>query len=134
MRPTLLILALCATAAAQAQSPDWQTVGSAAYVCGGVGEASFATIRAQRDQANLEILLTAGARGSYLADVTLVIGGTALDTPLILAQEGPLCLVRLPAGHYAVSAQYSGQSLEREVDVGKTLTRVRLNFRAPAED
>ena len=130
MRSTALLFTLCLSAPALAQTPDWHETRGGAYLCGGVGQGSFAAIRAQRDQADVELLLTYGTRGGYLADVTVTVGGATLDAPLIIPKEGPLCLLRLPPGRYTLSAEYAGQTLERELKVGTTPSRVHLNFRA----
>ncbi|QID18371.1 hypothetical protein G3580_12415 [Nitrogeniibacter mangrovi] len=96
MRIKLMLMALAVALPAWAQAPEWQDAGGLSYLCGGVGQGSFAAIRAQRDSASVELLLTAGARGMYLADVTVTVTGPTLDGPVVIPREGPLCLLRVP--------------------------------------
>jgi hypothetical protein len=98
------------------------------HVCGGVGADSFEGIEAQRDLANLAVLLTAGERGEYLADVALSVTGTALPAPITLSGEGPLCLFRLPAGRYTVRATHGDQVRTQEVKIGEGRVEIQLRF------
>jgi len=128
MRHHLLLLLALLGAPAMGQSTGLSADARIGHVCGGVGADSFEGIEAQRDLANLAILLTAGARGEYLADVALSVTGAALPAPITLSGEGPLCLFRLPAGRYTVRATHGDQVRAQEVKIGEGRVEIQLRF------
>jgi hypothetical protein len=113
---TLALLFFAATAAwAQTSGPQWQSSGSARYVCGGVSDEGMDAINAHRGKANGELLFTSGPEGAYLAQVAVTISGAGLKQALSFTSNGPLCLLDLPAGSYTVEAQYKGRSLQQNI-------------------
>jgi hypothetical protein len=61
--------------------------------------------------------VTTARSGAYLAGVRVIIeaaGGTQL---LNVEMEGPLLLVRLPAGSYTIKATLEGETLTRTVAI-----------------
>ncbi|HEY9103027.1 hypothetical protein [Chitinimonas sp.] len=108
MRTLLLGLLATTALALHAQDQEWQTLGDAQYLCGGVGEESMATLQSQRGNATHSLLFVAGARGAYVADVDVSISGKALAQPLQFKADGPICLLKLPKGSYTLEASHGG--------------------------
>jgi hypothetical protein len=93
--------------------------GSVAYLSGGVGEDEQQAIKAAAASYPLTLeLATAGPqRNPYIADARVEIrdarGRAVLDTTV----EGPLVLVRAPAGTYTVDVDWNGAQLERVIQI-----------------
>lgn len=93
----------CATAGAQ--TLDWRDQDGMRWVCGGVGTTERAALARLEPQANLKLLFVTAKRGGYLADAALALraeGETAAR--LKVNAEGPICLIRAPAGRYRLDA------------------------------
>lgn len=131
IRHSLIALGLASTAAlaqAPSQPAAWTSSAGVSHLCGGVGSESFEGIEAQRDLASLVVLLTAGERGEYLADVALTVDGEGLAAPIVISSDGPLCLFQLPPGRYTVSARHADQTREAVAKTGTTPVEVQLRF------
>ena len=124
------LLFATATAWAQISPPQWQSSGSANYVCGGVSDEGMNAITSLRSAANSELLFTAGPEGVYLAQVAVTIHGAGLKQPLSFTSNGPLCLLKLPAGSYTVEAEYKGQSLKQSIKTDGMLKQTKFNWPA----
>lgn len=127
---------LFAAASAGAQTsvgtptPQWQSAGAAQYVCGGVSDEGMSAITEQRSSANSELLFTGGPEGVYLADVAVSVHGTRLQQPLTFTSNGPLCLLKLPAGSYTVEAAHKGRSLKQTIKTDGMLKQTKFNWPA----
>jgi hypothetical protein len=73
------------------------------YVSGGIGEDEAAAMNKMAEQYSLRVMV-AGQGGEYLSDVDVTIASAAGKQIFAARTDGPFLLVRLPAGHYRVSA------------------------------
>lgn len=121
-------LAMVALQAAAAPLPAAQTQGGIKYVNGGVGEDEAAAMKAEAPHYPLSIIFSAGKDGEYLANVKLSIRDAA-GKELLSTAAGPITLVQLPAGTYALSAERNGALLKRTVHVSaKGDTRIVFHW------
>ncbi|WP_162915178.1 hypothetical protein [Desertibaculum subflavum] len=104
----------CMAAAALALPLEIQTFPSGRYVSGGVGSDEQAQMERLRDEFNLRILTARRKSGEFLADARVTImqrGRTVLETVM----TGPLMLVELPPGSYAVRVEVEGKPIDQTV-------------------
>ncbi|QDQ27753.1 hypothetical protein FNU76_16130 [Chitinimonas arctica] len=102
-----------------AEAPTWQSDNGVQYLCGGVGDDNMQVIKAERQNANVDLKFIEGARGAYVADVDLTVSGDALPQPLRIHADGPSCLLQLPTGRYQVVADYQGVQHAQGLRVGE---------------
>ncbi len=112
-----LALGLSGAAFAQDGLPPLQTSGGVTYLTGGVGLDESAAIKAAEKDFNLSLLFAQNQRGEYLADVKVSIADKAGKTVLNVVSDGPMLLVRLPAGAYKVSASHEGKTMVKAVQL-----------------
>ena len=92
--------------------------GAIQWRCGGIGSDESTAMRAAMKAHPLSLLF-ARADGAYLADVQVEIRAESAGGPAqSLRASGPVCLLTLPPGRYAVDASLGGQRQSRSVDVG----------------
>ena len=92
--------------------------GAIQWRCGGIGSDESTAMRAAMKVHPLSLLF-ARADGAYLADVQVEIRAETAGGPAqSLRASGPVCLLTLPPGRYAVDASLGGQRQSRGVDVG----------------
>lgn len=111
---TLLGTALTLDAHAAVSSlPREKVAGVASFVSGGVSmESSQAFKRAFHDYPLvIQLFERDGARDVYTADAQVRIVDAHGNVVLDQRADGPFMLVRLPAGHYRVSAELAGHPL-----------------------
>lgn len=108
----------------QAQLPQVQTKGDISYISGGVGEGERAAILRMSRDFNLK-LETAAKGGEYISDANVVIRKHGEEV-LNVTPDGPLMLVKLPAGSYLVSVTHEGATKQQSVTVGSGLKK--MNF------
>jgi hypothetical protein len=104
---------LCA-AAAWAMPLEIQTFPGGRYVTGGVGADEQAQMEGLRKQFNLRILTARRKSGEFIADAKVTImqrGRTVLDAVM----TGPLMLVELAPGAYAVRVEVEGKPIDQTV-------------------
>jgi hypothetical protein len=133
-------LALVITCAALAQSapaaepgaapqPAVQRAGSVAYLNGGAGVEERATMAAQRPAFPLRIVFSQPGGSYVVADhVDVSQGGAKV---LGVDKAGPILMVNVAPGDYAVDASYGGKTERRSVRVGPGGTQ--LDWRLPDE-
>jgi len=93
--------------------------GKVRYVSGGVAVSGMRAIDAEEHAYNLKVLFVGGAEGEYLADIDVSIMDHKGSTLLSATTEGPVLLVKMPAGNYTVRTKTpSGAMLSRHVKVG----------------
>lgn len=116
----VLITALVALAATAAAAPlEMTTEQGVRWVCGGVGVDERRTLAAMEAQANLKLLLVSEKRGGYLADVEVALFEDGASIPrLTIRSDGPICLVRAPAGRYRIEAVFSGKQRSMRLTLG----------------
>jgi hypothetical protein len=119
-----LALGLSGAALAQGGLPPLQNSGGVSYMTGGVGLDEAAAIKAAEKDFNLSLMFAKNKRGEYLSDIKVSIADKAGKTVLKVVSDGPMLLVRLPAGVYKVSANHEGKTLMKAVQVeAKGVTR-----------
>ena len=104
---------------AQAGMPPVQHQGAIEYVSGGIGIDESEAMKAASGNYPLALTFAAqrGGKADYVADVAVAIRDAQGGNVLQVTAEGPYMLVKLPAGHYRISATFDGQAQEREVTV-----------------
>jgi hypothetical protein len=133
----LALIFTCATLAQTALGADpgapppprVQSDGGVAYLNGGAGEEERADIAAQRAAYPLRIVFSVPSGAYVVADHVDV--SDARGKLLAVDSAGPLLLVKVPPGEYAVDASYGGKTERRAVRVGRDATTV--NWRWPDE-
>ena len=111
-----LALALAFSTAAAAL-PQPQTENGITYLTGGIGSDESAAMKAAAKDYPLSMVFSGGKHNAYLADVKVTIKDHAGKAMLDTVADGPIMLVRLPAGKYAVAAMRDGKTLHRIVQV-----------------
>jgi hypothetical protein len=98
-------------------TPGFSDNGKVQFVSGGVAESGMDAIKAVEHDYNLKMLFVA-VSGDYLANISVNIADSKGNTVLDTTATGPVLLVKMPAGRYAVSTKASGGSvLTQAVDV-----------------
>ena len=112
-------MALCfASATASAQALVRQEQGALIWRCGGVGLEEREALAKMEAGSNLKLVFAAGARGEYLANVEVAISERQSKVAAVkFVAEGPICLVKAPAGSYRVDASVG----ERKSSLSTTL-------------
>ena len=108
----------CAAMGAWAQErlPAGKQAGEVHYSCGGIGLDESSAMRAAMKDYPLALLFAA-ANGEYLADLQVELQSAQGSEKFTAG--GPICLLRLPAGHYTVkSTTKDGRSQSQKVQVG----------------
>ncbi|WP_311220832.1 MULTISPECIES: carboxypeptidase regulatory-like domain-containing protein [unclassified Acidovorax] len=118
-----------AAAATAGPLPAAQTQGALRYACGGIGIDESTAMRAAMKDHPLSLLFAA-AGGAYQADVqvTLRPEGQGAGQPLTFTANGPICLLTVPAGTYAVEASANGQQKRQSVTVGQGAKTLDFRF------
>lgn len=107
--------------------------GAVGYFCGGVGADERRAMKVLEPAADLELLFVTAKRGGYLADAAVTVSdGKA--TRLAAVADGPICLLRLPAGSYRITADLGGATRTAQVLVGARSGKPRrIAFTFPGE-
>ncbi|RYF69467.1 MAG: carboxypeptidase regulatory-like domain-containing protein [Comamonadaceae bacterium] len=127
-----LLAAACLAGALSAQAqpaalPAMKGDGAVRWVCGGIGSDESTAMRGAMKSHPLSLLF-ARKDGAYLADVDVRIQSAAGAPALTLRANGPVCLVDLPAGRYAVEARTEGLSQKQDVTIGGTPKTADFRF------
>lgn len=126
-----IVLATMAPWTVQAQSaiPPMQAQGDAKYVCGGIGSGQSSAFRGAMRDHPLSLMFV-NRRGEFLAAVAVTVKNDAGTSVLsIPSSGGPICLVDLAPGRYAVTAQPQGKAAQtRMVGVGKGNSSLEFRF------
>lgn len=134
-RSSTIAMALAATiaapfsagVAAQGSLPQAHTQGSLRYSCGGIGLDESTAMRAAMKEHPLSLLFAA-AGGAYEADVRVTVKPEGAGEPHSFTASGPICLLNLPAGRYAVEAEMAGKTQRQSVEVGKSPRTLDFRF------
>lgn len=112
--PLVAVAMLLGATASSAMPLEIQRFPDGRFVTGGVGGDEQAELEALRKQFNLRILTARRKSGEFLADakVTIMQRGR-----LVLAADmnGPLMLIELPPGAYAVRVEAEGRPIDQTV-------------------
>ena len=117
----LAALIFCSAAAATSGVlPPSREQNGIWYVSGGFGCHEAAAMR--KAAADFPLALSFYAQGAqrrlYLAKVHVAIHDAADALVFALEAQGPILLVRLPAGRYRVDAEYKGEQRSETVEIG----------------
>jgi hypothetical protein len=127
-----LMLALVGVNAAAQDDIRLREQDGIAWACGGVGYGERSALKSLEARSNLVVLFVSGTRGAFAADVKVRITNPSLpDLGLDLVSDGPLCVVRLPAGIWQIQASWRGDTRQQTVQIAAapdSLRRVTLNF------
>jgi hypothetical protein len=126
MTAVLLAASTFAPARAMADTiPEVQRQGSVQFVAGGIGKDE--SVAMKQAGADYPLLLEfasvskgvedGNGKGEFVADVDVGIRDASGHEVLHTQVYGPLLLVRLPPGHYAVTAQWRGVSKHGDAEV-----------------
>jgi hypothetical protein len=92
--------------------------GSVSFISGGVGDDRRRQIEKLFADYPLQLLFASkGAPNEYLADVRVQIKDQAGKPVLDAVSQGPFFLLKMPAGRYAISADYEGVVKQQTVQV-----------------
>jgi hypothetical protein len=127
-----LMLALVGVNAAAQDDIRLREQDGIAWACGGVGYGERSALKSLEARSNLVVLFVSGTRGAFVADVKVRITNPSLpDLGLDLVSDGPLCVVRLPAGIWQIQASWRGDTRQQTVQIAAapdSLRRVTLSF------
>jgi len=135
----LSLVMLLASSALWAQSetlPQERWQGSIAYLAGGIGSDEAAAMRRAAASYPLMLELVApggGGHGEYVADAQVEIDNPAGKAVLATTVDGPLLLVRLPAGSYALHVAWNGTVKRRNVTLARG-EQQHVVFEFPRQD
>jgi hypothetical protein len=120
---TLALAACMASFAAHAQAPlpQPQTQNGVTYLNGGAGDEEIQFLKSSMKNYSLALVFSRTG-GEYVASVAVTVkdgkGATVFEAPSV----GPYLLLKLPAGKYAVIANYQNEAKTLPVSVGKSAT------------
>lgn len=119
IRIAVLVVALSvATATPMAYAlPQPKTENGITYVSGGIGEDEAKAMREEAKHYPLSMVFSANKNNEYLADVRVTIKDAAGKEVLSAISDGPIMLLKLPAGRYTIEAEVEGETLRRTVHV-----------------
>jgi hypothetical protein len=109
-----LALALPAGAVAV---PQAKTDHGVTYVSGGIGHDEAAAMRAEAKRYPLSMVFSAGKHNEYLAGVKVKLEDKSGKVVLNEVADGPIMLVKVPAGRYTIEATRDGKTEHRTVEV-----------------
>lgn len=111
-----LALAL-ALPAISATLPQPKTENGVTYVTGGIGHDESAAMKTEAKRYPLSLVFSAGKHDEYVADVKVSIKDKAGKQVLDTVSTGPIMLVKVLAGRYAITATKDEKTLHRTVQV-----------------
>ncbi len=117
----LLTFGIAAAPAWAEEVPQVHTAGNISYVSGGVGEEHAQAMEAVRKDYPLSLLFVRKdkPKNAYLADVDVRIKDAKGKTVLETQSDGPFLYVKMPPGHYTISATHEGNTRTVNVYVPK---------------
>ncbi len=112
---------LISTGHAQVPMPPIQHYGTTQFISGGIGVDECNALRAEACHWPLQLMFSevqAGTTvGAWVSDVDVKITDKDGNAVLSIITEGPLLLVKLPAGAYTLTANYQGKVAKRTLAV-----------------
>lgn len=97
--------------------PQPKTENGVTYLNGGIGEAEAAAMKTEAQHYPMSVIFSAGKDNAFLADVKVTITDKG-GKELLSTAAGPIILLKLPAGTYAIAAERDGMTLHRTVHIG----------------
>jgi hypothetical protein len=98
------------------------------YITGGVGIEERDLLKTAYKDYNLKLVFAMTSR-EYLASIKTVVSEPGGKTIFETVTDGPWLLARLPEGHYMVTAYYHQKEEAAQVDVGKGLSTVCIDWK-----
>ncbi len=99
--------------------PPPKVQGAVSFITGGIGEDEAAAFKRAAAAYPLELLFVEKARprDEFLADVRVSVRNKSGTVLLETTAEGPYLLANLPAGKYAIEAEFRGDRKHRSVEI-----------------
>lgn len=113
MTVVALGLALPMLAASQTMLPQARTEGAVTYLSGGIGHEEALAMRQEAKHYPLSMVFSEGKRGEFVSDIHVTIKDKSGKTMLDAVSDGPIMVVKLPAGEYSLTADMHGKVLHR---------------------
>ena len=88
-------------------------------------------MKAEAGNYPLSLVFSAGKDNEYLADVRIAIKDKAGKEVLNAVSDGPIMLVKVPAGRYSIAAERNGKILHHTVRVNQKGDK-QVNFHWPS--
>lgn len=105
--------------------------GQFEWACGGAGAEERQHMKLLETEATAALMFVTEGRGGYLADVDFVIRDGNGQAVLSGRSDGPVCLLRMPAGRYKVEASLDGSrrtaNIQNSASPGKPV-RTTMTF------
>ncbi|WP_434519038.1 carboxypeptidase regulatory-like domain-containing protein [Pseudomonas sp. NFX1] len=99
------------------------------YLQGGIGQDEANALRKTKGY-DLHIELSTGAEGKFQSGASVDIQSAQGQPVLSVTDVGPLLFVQLPPGHYKVTGNAEGETVQQQVVVdGKAPATVNLHWR-----
>ena len=122
-------LAAGALQAAAAALPQGKTENGVTFINGGVGHDEAAAMKAEARHYPLSMIFSAAKDNEFVAGVKLTIRDKS-GKEILQTSAGPMMLLDVPAGSYAITADLKGRTLHRIVHV-KSKGATEINFHWP---
>ncbi|HXZ54742.1 MAG TPA: carboxypeptidase regulatory-like domain-containing protein [Burkholderiales bacterium] len=100
--------------------PQTKTENGVTYMSGGVGKPEAKAMEEEARHYPLSMVFSAAKDHEFLAAVQVTIKNRAGKEVLSTVSDGPILLVKLPAGKYTIAAEAHGKTLHRTVQVPAT--------------
>ncbi len=110
-------LPVASASATQYALPQPKTENGITYVSGGIGEDEAKAMRGEAKHFPLGLVFSANKDNEYLADVHVTIEDKAGNEVLSTISDGPIMLLKIPAGRYTIEAEVDGKTLRRTVQI-----------------
>lgn len=110
--------------------PQSKTENGITYMSGGVGKPEAKAMEEEARHYPLSMVFSAAKNNEFLAAVQVTIKNRTGKEVLSTVSDGPILLVKLPAGKYTVAAEAHGKTLHRTVQVSAKGDR-QLSFHWP---
>jgi len=110
--------------------PQAKTENGITYMSGWVGKPEANAMREEARHYPLSMVFSAAKDNEFLAAVRVTIKHPSGKEMLSAVSDGPIMLVKLPAGKYTVAAEAHGKTLHRTVQVPARGDR-QLSFHWP---
>ncbi len=130
------LFGLLITSVGSAHALGWREQDGIGWACGGIGVEERQALKVMESKASAVLLFVAGTRGTLIADTHLrIVSATDATLGLDISADGPICVIKLPAGNWKIEARH-GQTLRVQDVVLKAQDGAaprRIQFAFPEE-
>lgn len=95
--------------------PQPKTEHGVTYLSGGIGRDEASAMKAEAKSYPLSLVFSAGKKAEYVAGVSVDVKDRAGKAMLDAVSDGPIMLIKVPAGKYRIVATRHGKALQRTV-------------------